>query len=135
MSNETSIFGQGERQMSIYDPSPFPLAQLERVLSGLASSTRVVLHIYVLIGVTLFPCVTPSVGLDLTESEAPVEQDDPSEEMVVRAQVRARLGRSEPGVPIPSSLHAGQILSKTGTARTLKSGQLPSETYMAPLRC
>jgi len=112
------------------------LLHVKRFLPRMAFSARVALHVSVLFVVALFPSSTPGLGQhDLTESAAPVEQDESSEEAAIRVQVRTRFGRDELGLPLSASLPGGPSLPTTGTSRAPQAGHRLPNHLLAPLRC
>lgn len=112
------------------------LLQARHALSRVAFSTRVALHFSVLFVLALFPCHTPSVGLlDLTESEAPLDQDESSEEAAVGVQARTHIRRRQAGFSLLVPVRGGLSLSTAGTANIPHSGHRLPNNLMAPLRC
>jgi hypothetical protein len=109
--------------------------QMERLLARMACSARVAFHFSVLLVVALLPFPPHSNGLlDLTESEAPVERDESSEEATVHVQAGKRVGHNESGLLLSVSGHRLRLLT-TGTAGAPQSGHRLPNNLMAPLRC
>ena len=87
--------------------------QAKLALPRLAFLARAVVHIAVLLVVALFPSATPSFGLfTATEFEAPMDQDESSEEEAISVLARTRAGRERPG---------SQLLAPVDTQGRLKS--------------
>ena len=83
-----------------------------------------------------FPCATPSFGLlNVTESEAPVDQDESSEEEAISVQARTRVGRDQPGLRLLVPVHGGLSLATASIASLPHSGHRLSNNLLAPLRC
>ena len=97
---------------------------------------RVLLQASVLFVVALFPCATPSFGLlTVAESEAPVDQDESSEEEAISVQARTRVGRNRPGSPLLVPVRDGLNLATASIAVVPHSGHRLPNNLLAPLRC
>jgi hypothetical protein len=113
----------------------------KRSLSSVAFVARVLLHSFVLFVVVLFPCAAPSFGLfNLTESEAPVEEDESSEEEVTKVQARIRVARirvarDQPGLPFLVPMRGRLNLATASMAGVPHSGHRLPNSLLAPLRC
>ena len=112
------------------------LFQVNRLSPRMACPARIVLRFGVLFFTALFPFAAPSNGLlDLTESEAPVEQHKSSEEVAVREQERTRVGRNPPRFSSLVSAHGGLGLPAVDPPIVRQSGHRLANNFMAPLRC
>jgi hypothetical protein len=110
--------------------------QAKHALASVAFFARVLLHSSVLFVVALFPCTEPGIGLlNSTESEAPVDQDESSEEEAISEQARTGVGRDQPGSPLPVPVRVGLSLTTVGIARVPNSGHRLPNNLLAPLRC
>lgn len=108
----------------------------KHALPRVAIFARVLLHSSVLFVVALFPCATPSFGLlNATESEAPVDQDESSEEEAINVQARTRVGRDQPGFRRLGPVHGGLKVATVNITSLPHSGHRLSNHLLAPLRC
>jgi len=97
---------------------------------------RVLLHSSVLFVVALFPCATPSFGLlNVTESEAPVDQDESSEKEAISVQARTRVGGDQPDSPLLVPMRGGLSLAVASIASVPNSGHRLPNNLLVPLRC
>ncbi len=100
--------------------------QAKHALASVAFFARVLLHSSALFLVALFPCTPPSFALlNATESEAPVDQDESSEEEAISVQARTRVGRNQPGPPLLVPLPGGVSLATASIAGVPYSGHRP----------
>ena len=110
--------------------------QAKRALPRMAFFARVLLHSSVLFVMALFPCATPSfVLLTETESEAPVNQEELSEEEAISVQARTRVGRDQPASPLLGAVRGGLSLATASIAGVPHSGHRLPNNLLAPLRC
>lgn len=109
--------------------------QTRQFLPCLAFATRVSLHAAVMLVVAIFPCATPSLALrPATESEAPVDQDETSQEQDFSLQAKPRIGRRQTGVPLQVPVHISLRVSHEAVRATMPGHRLPNN-LLAPLRC
>jgi len=95
------------------------------------------LHSGVLIIAALFSCgIIPCLGLlPVTESEAPVDQDESSEEAASSARVRTHFSRTPSSLPLVVSLSGGINFATTRIFRVPDRGHRLHNNLLAPLRC
>ncbi len=78
--------------------------QAKHAFPCVAFFLRALLHFALFFVVASFPCGRPSFGLvNVTESEAPVEQDESSEEEAFSVQARSRVARYSAGFAVAGS--------------------------------
>ncbi|MCA9145193.1 MAG: hypothetical protein KDB05_20500 [Planctomycetales bacterium] len=109
--------------------------QTRQFLPRLAFVARVWLHAAVMLVLAIFPIATPSLGLrPVTESEAPVDQDENSHEQDISLQTKTRIGRRQTGVPlqVPASV---SLRVSHAAARPPVAGHRLHNNLLAPLRC
>ena len=108
----------------------------KHALPRAAFFSRILLHSCVLFVVVLFSCTAPGLGLlAVTGSEAPVDQDESSEEEAISVQARARVVRDQPGSPLLVPVRGGLSLATSGVAGVPHSGHRLPNHLLSPLRC
>jgi hypothetical protein len=110
--------------------------QAKHALPWVAFFARVLLHSSVLLVGALFPCATPTLGLlTVAESEAPVDEDESSEELAISVRDRTRVDRDPPGSPLLGPVRGGLSLAPSSTASVTNSGHRLPNNQLAPLLC
>ncbi|MDA1051184.1 MAG: hypothetical protein O3C40_11985 [Planctomycetota bacterium] len=110
--------------------------QAKHALARVAFFARVLLHSSMLFVVALFPCATPGMGLvNVTESEAPADQDESSAKEAISLQCRTRVVRNQPSSSFVVPMRSGLGLAAAKIAGHLHTGHRLSNNLLAPLRC
>lgn len=108
---------------------------MKRVISRVACLTRVFVHWSALFVVALFPCATLSAGLlNVTESEAPLDVGESSEEIAISVQRRIRVRRGRSGLPLRMQMRGGSTLATDRVVRVPHAGHRLPNNLLAPLR-
>jgi hypothetical protein len=110
------------------------LLQAKHLVRGL-TPVRVLMHAAVLFVVAIFPCTSSTQGSrTVTESEAPVDQDETSQERDISLQDGTRVRCKQLSVALPVPNRIGLLVS-VRTAGASRSGHCLPNGLLAPLRC
>ncbi len=110
--------------------------QAKHAIRKVALLASVLLHCSVFFVVALFPCAAPSLGLvNVTESEAPADQDESSAKEAISLQSRARIVRNQPGSPLLVPDRGGLNLATVKISGHTYFGHRLANNLLAPLRC